>query len=275
LATITWERGKVTKEPVDKESADKESVVREPFGFADNISQPAFFTEDLPSNPIARWSPNSQPNVVLAPELGATDNDELGSYMAFLKIQQHIATLDKFAEVVKGTRFAVVAGTHFAAIQPNEMKAYAIGRSLDGDPLVKGDRTSVTKNDFDFTKDPKRQTCPFFAHIRKMNPREDNTHMVVRRGVSYTDPKDGTRGTLFQCFRSSLSNGFEIYLIQLGPQSASPSGKCRTRCNPPSPAGRPAPYQLRHVAGTPCTGAHDDSLWGILLLPQHPVFQPP
>ena len=80
-------------------------------------------------------------------------------------------------------------------------------------------------NDFKF-KPKDQSSCPFSAHIRKMNPRGDlgesgiQPHMILRRGIpfgpevsdaekqSHTTTQE--RGLLFVCYQSSLSNGFSF-----------------------------------------------------------------
>lgn len=80
-------------------------------------------------------------------------------------------------------------------------------------------------NDFKFLKG-NQDACPFAAHIRKMNPRNDLTedtirpHMILRRGIPFgpevsDEERQSTtttqeRGLLFVCYQSVLSNGFSF-----------------------------------------------------------------
>ncbi|RMZ85343.1 hypothetical protein DV737_g867, partial [Chaetothyriales sp. CBS 132003] len=90
------------------------------------------------------------------------------------------------------------------------------------------DNTSLAgNNEFDFRDDASR--CPFSAHIRKTNPRNDttvdnrnSTHAITRRGIQFGDevtPYEASsnrsdpghvRGLLFVCYQSNLSNGFSF-----------------------------------------------------------------
>ena len=82
-------------------------------------------------------------------------------------------------------------------------------------------------NDFVFGGNQTR--CPFSAHIRKTNPRDDPTpdhntpsHMLMRRAIQFgpevtahekqsqTSDPNQARGLLFVCYQSNLSNGFHF-----------------------------------------------------------------
>jgi deferrochelatase/peroxidase EfeB len=71
--------------------------------------------------------------------------------------------------------------------------------------------------------------CPYSAHIRKVNPRDDTTDLgggrptlqrrILRRGIAYgpplenprTAPEDGAdRGLLFLCYQASIEDQFEF-----------------------------------------------------------------
>jgi Dyp-type peroxidase family len=95
-------------------------------------------------------------------------------------------------------------------------------RALADDPLRNND----------FTYDPLRQDrCPFAAHTRKTNPREDLARLggseirrILRRGIQFgpeVTPKEAAaktsskdlkleRGLLFVCYQSNIANGFEF-----------------------------------------------------------------
>lgn len=80
-------------------------------------------------------------------------------------------------------------------------------------PQAVGDRTGAT--------------CPFSAHVRKVNPRDTITEqgsavdtlgrMILRRGIPYGPPyreesggEEEDRGLLFLCYQSSLDEQFEL-----------------------------------------------------------------
>jgi len=189
VAKIRWEEGYINR---------SKEVIREPFGFADNISQPLFFKEEVPANWSSTWDPTVQPNVILAPELSAADPEELGSFLAYLQIQQDTEAMGKLVRAR-----AAMTGAKSVVIQQNRL----VGRTLDGDPLVKVH--GKDQNDFDFKSDPGFHQVPEYAHIRKANPRLDSTNRILRRGATYGEEPSGPHGTHFQCFQSNLRYGFE------------------------------------------------------------------
>ena len=174
LGRVQWERGAVLSPEADH------------FGFAESISQPEFFADEL--TPGNRWDAAATLNYVLTPQPGHAN--EFGSYMAFLKIEQFV---QEFKQLI-----AAVGGN------PDDVKAQIMGRRPDGVPLAQPPH----RNDFDDAA-LTAGNCPFAAHIRKVNPRtaSERHHRVLRRGVFYTEGE--RRGALFQCFQSSLTLGFE------------------------------------------------------------------
>jgi Dyp-type peroxidase family len=84
--------------------------------------------------------------------------------------------------------------------------------------------------------DPAGLTCPWAAHIRKVNTRDSGSDMggreatykarILRRGISFgeplddrfadqtSDPEDGNRGLLFQCVQSSIESQFEFLMAR-------------------------------------------------------------
>lgn len=94
-----------------------------------------------------------------------------------------------------------------------------------------------SQNDnFRYRQDAQQSRCPYAAHTRKTNPRDDfpfhfSVHQdrrIIRRGIQYgpevTDEESATstsspdpkleRGLLFVCYQSDLSKGFSF--IQKG-----------------------------------------------------------
>ncbi len=83
-------------------------------------------------------------------------------------------------------------------------------------------------DDFRYDQKVQQQKCPYTAHTRKTNPRDDfprggtEKNRILRRGIQYgpevTDEEEtsGTssndpsleRGLLFVCYQSNLANGF-------------------------------------------------------------------
>jgi Dyp-type peroxidase family len=85
----------------------------------------------------------------------------------------------------------------------------------------------VPKNKQAYAADPDGQCCPFAAHIRKINPRDQSTdmgpnsqtlkHRLIRRAINYGDQIDNIwkndnkkRGLLFLSYQASIENQFEF-----------------------------------------------------------------
>lgn len=91
------------------------------------------------------------------------------------------------------------------------------------DPTLGADASR--NNDFKFIKG-NQDACPFAAHIRKMNPRNDlaedtiRPHMILRRGIPFgpevsaeeqqSNATTQERGLLFVCYQSVLAQGFSF-----------------------------------------------------------------
>lgn len=216
----------------------KEGRDLEHFGFADGISQPRFFIEDLDDKDTTKaWDPFASLDLVLLKDPnGKTFVDGItgepvpsedgefgfGSYMVFRKLEQNVRGWNE--------EIARLANEH--GIEPEWLGAMAVGRFKDGTPTILGgtpgsvDRLS---NDFNYAGDKKGLSCPFHAHIRKTNPREESAgpfgvtaeseraHRIARRGIPYGRPAGAGEeapsenvGLLFMCFQSSISNQFEF-----------------------------------------------------------------
>ena len=121
---------------------------------------------------------------------------------------------------------------------PDALAARLVGRWRSGTPTdhapAADNRSSqdpARDNDFSFSDDPNGERTPAVAHIRKVYPRggaekadpklsEEDTmaHRIIRRGIPYGSPfaptsgrgegVDAERGLLFQCYQSSLADGF-------------------------------------------------------------------
>jgi Dyp-type peroxidase family len=194
----------------------------EHFGFADGISQPAvrgYHDPELesrrtPSAVIAAgefvlgcagerrpltWVPSPHP----APWMVG------GSFQVFRRLRQNVPGW--------WDRMKDLAGEDG---DPDEAAARVLGRHLDGRPLACLEEGG-DPNAFDFRNDETGERTPLFAHIRKMNPREDRVfrdrgHKMLRRGIPYgpgcarDQRDDADRGLLFNSFMTSIENQFEF-----------------------------------------------------------------
>jgi len=148
-----------------------------------------------------------------------------GTYLVFRKLHEHVALFRTFLrDQAKG----YPGGEELLA-------AKLVGRWRDGTPLVSSPdhmdpelvNDNHRNNDFRYGSDPDGYRCPFSAHIRRTNPREDgigkisNRHRIIRRGVTYgTELPEGAaddgqgRGVIFIALNSHISRQFEFIQSQ-------------------------------------------------------------
>jgi Dyp-type peroxidase family len=186
----------------------------EHFGFADGISQPFLPTDSTPGycqsspeNPRPKYHSSYNPEallntVLIKDPLLPLDDCAFGSYMAYLKIEQHVDAFNQAAE-----HFGQTLPPSESGLTPAAHGAVCLmGRNRDGSPLIGGGHDD---NDFSRRLDPNGLSWPFYSHICKMNPRDGvNRTTIVRRGITYDD---GTaKGLLFQSFQADLQFQFEL-----------------------------------------------------------------
>ncbi|MFI5317791.1 MAG: Dyp-type peroxidase [Myxococcota bacterium] len=224
----------------------RDEDLREPFGFADGLSQPVIAgTPDgeklssagrtlhvvapgeillghrnvygeLTSVP---WLSNPQ----RAPRFGVN-----GSYFVLRQLRQDVAGFWKyFGDQAKGD-----------PAQKQRLAAKAIGRWRNGAPLAlypEGAPPRFSRdaeNDFSYrAADPLGDGCPLGSHVRRGNPRDSkagdpdqvlkqtNAHRILRRGRTYgpraADPASASadgheRGLLFACLNANIERQFEF-----------------------------------------------------------------
>jgi Dyp-type peroxidase family len=147
-----------------------------------------------------------------------------GSFMVFRRLKQFVPEFDQF----------LLGQARSLGMDPVLLGARMVGRWKSGAPLAltpSQDDTTLGKdpqqnNDFDFSDDPDQRRCPFGAHIRKTNPRQDipradlDPHRIIRAGipfgpeVSAAENSSGKtqqeRGLLFVCYQTSIPKQFEF-----------------------------------------------------------------
>lgn len=208
----------------------------EHFGYVDGIGQPFVEGSGLDpwpgeGTPSGRkdWEPIKPGEFVLGYETepGSLSRD----VHAFQKNGSYFA-LRKLAERVAEFRAYLTEMAKLAQWSEELVAAKMVGRWRSGAPLVsspsKDDKELATdpsrNNDFRYSDDPKGHACPFGAHVRRANPREDPTgptilqvrsHRIIRRALPYgpwlpegtTDTID--RGVMFGVINADLENQFE------------------------------------------------------------------
>jgi Dyp-type peroxidase family len=151
----------------------------EPFGFRDGLSKISFFSEKTGKLKMSRKK------IVL--------DDDQGSFMVFLKLQQHVDKFEKKVDYILEKLFPGEKDPDTIRDKRAFVEAQFMGRFKDGTPLAlspeptlgKKGLTEVSKEEilkfnlytasedgWGYEKDPLGKKCPFHAHARKMNVRE-------------------------------------------------------------------------------------------------------
>jgi deferrochelatase/peroxidase EfeB len=174
----------------------------EPFGFADGISQPQIDWEQQLQRPCTQLQytnvvalgefllgyPNEYGKItdrpLLEPDAASTgllnaedapakkDLGRNGSYLVMRQLEQDVRGFWKFLYAQAGGNIA----------DANQLGAKMVGRTRAGDPLVPiepepipgTDPRTVTQNQFTYESDPVGARCPFGAHVRRTNPRNND-----------------------------------------------------------------------------------------------------
>lgn len=214
----------------------------EHFGFLDGISQPG--VRSLPSTPYSGNDPDqgerSQdliwPGEFVFGYPGQDPKDPVkegpqpemaapwlrnGSYMVFRRLEQKVPEFRRF----------VAERAARLGMDPELLAARLVGRWKSGaplelaplrdDPARGGDKKR--RNNFAYGEDPFQRKCPYAAHIRKVNPRDDTAdkaeiqrHRIIRAGIPFGPevmPGETTtrhsRGLMFVCYQTSIERQFE------------------------------------------------------------------
>ena len=174
---------------------------KEWFGYKDGLSNPHFFPDpELQNKFNFKPDPPSALNLLLHKDYDVF----FGSFVVFLKIEQNVKLFNE-----------LIASKTDEQSQLEENAAQLVGRYRDGRPLHPDFKLPVESeeytNDFDYQDDPRGEFCPFSAHVRKVNPRDKNTHRrIVRRGKIYGHKNRAKKGLLFLSYQSSLVNFEDI-----------------------------------------------------------------
>ncbi|KAF5319216.1 hypothetical protein D9619_008724 [Psilocybe cf. subviscida] len=220
----------------------------EHFGFLDGISNPTIKGFDTVINPgpkpvdagVLLTGHTGDPALDIRPDFRpdwATD----GSFLSFRYLFQEVPEFNDFL-----TKNPLAKDGNGKALKPEEgselLGARMVGRWKSGAPIdvapFKDDPALAAdpkrNNDFEFAGEINSQLrCPFAAHVRKTNPRDDlevpppprapidiDSRRIMRRGVQFgpeltaKEKQEGKtlhdRGLLFACYQSSLTNGFQF-----------------------------------------------------------------
>jgi len=180
---------------LDLEGIPPFDYAHEHFGYRDRLSQPVI--EGTGAEPTPGSGPPIKPGEFF---LGYPDEEGAaaglpqpeilshnGSYVAYLKMEEHVAAFRDFLR------------EHGETPEQQEfIAAKLMGRWRSGAPLVlspEADDPNLgadlqRNNDFSYAhSDPHGYSCPLGAHIRRMNPRDTAVNMsrrkMIRRGGTY------------------------------------------------------------------------------------------
>jgi Dyp-type peroxidase family len=192
-----------------------------------------------------------------------------GAFMVFRRLNQLVPEFSQFLVDQAGS----------LGMDPALLGARLVGRWKSGtplalaptedDPAMASDPQRI--NNFDFSDDQGERRCPFGAHIRKTNPRQDLTPQVtlvdprriMRQGIPFgpeVSPAEEEahttqqeRGLMFVCYQTSIANRFEFLQISwannpgfiFGKQH--PDGSAVTAGNDPIIGQNSAPDRARFM----------------------------
>lgn len=177
-----------------------------------------------------------------------------GSFLVFRRLTQNVAG---FAAFVRSEADRLAHTANFPGMTPERLGALLVGRWASGAPVSRTPLTDkkdladegLANNDFFFTvdtpapaflpgvtppapfdaakSDASGLVCPLAAHIRKVNPRDQDSNLgpafdtlarrILRRGIPFGPPlanpsggDDGVeRGLHFLCYQTSIVEQFE------------------------------------------------------------------
>ncbi|MGO9272538.1 MAG: Dyp-type peroxidase [Terriglobia bacterium] len=205
----------------------------EHFGWQDGISQPGVsgLTTPLPGQRLLDpgrfvFGYPGQPGGTTAPPLLWMTN---GSFMVFRRLVQLVPEFNQF----------LAGQANNLGMDPDLLGARLVGRWKSGAPLAltpTQDNQAIAadpqqNNNFDFSNDQGERLCPFGAHIRKTNPRQDLTpqessvdpRRIIRAGIPFgpevnadeqaSENTHQQRGLMFVCYQTSIANQFEFLQI--------------------------------------------------------------
>lgn len=195
------EAGKILGSEVGYKLRNEHNHIVGPFGFVDSFSQPVFLKSDYDKycqqGGTDKWDPKASLSLVLVKDPFG-ESYSFGSYCVWQKLETNYKC---FKDKEKELAAKLGCDQEMAA-------ALAVGRFRDGTPIAlhpeKQNKDKI-ENNFNYDDDSEGAKCPFQAHIRKVNPRGDQStnkndvepdlearkkHRIFRAGVTYfNDPK--------------------------------------------------------------------------------------
>jgi deferrochelatase/peroxidase EfeB len=210
------------------------------FGYRDGIDNPDLGWPSDPSN----TTPQDLNNFLIGyPPYnpGPTQGDagvfaKDGCYNAFRIFYQDVEAFEDFLDTHAP---AVAAATNKPLQHARDwLAAKLVGRWYNGSPLIlspdKPDPNTAGATEFSYTGDPAGVQCPFSAHTRNANPRDEDVNpadtpipRIARRGMPYGAPPkppdySGDRGLIGLFLVGDLASQFELVYSWMNQNTFSP-----------------------------------------------------
>lgn len=166
-----------------------------------------------------------------------------GSFLVYRRLKQDVPAFQAF---LRSAATTLRAGGFDPSLTPDKLGALLVGRWPSGWPVMRDPTTDrgpspSGENHFSYTAatqfplpgdslplnpaDPTGRVCPFSAHTRKVQPRDDTTDLgvmehtfpklLLRRGITFgpeMDKPQAERGLLFVAFQTSIVEQFEFVM---------------------------------------------------------------
>lgn len=176
-----------------------------PFGFADGISQPLFLKADYEkysqNHDTEQWDPKASLNLVLVKDPFGKEYS-YGSYYVFQKLETNYELFQKKVDELAKKLTGKEDKNELEESDRERASALVVGRFKNGTPLALSDQPNQKgdRNSFNYADDPNGIKCPLHAHMRKVNPRQDDGNKpdlaeerrrkrrIFRAGITYFDP---------------------------------------------------------------------------------------
>jgi Dyp-type peroxidase family len=181
----------------------------EPFGFVDGLNV-LRFVEPTAAAGMETGGPGGGFTVNDSNEnLGLVlvrNTSSFGSYVVFRKLRQDVERFKRLLAEV-GDTIGEVRSSPPVTVEDAEL--FVMGRRRNGKDV--DDRRKAVPT---FKEDPNGERCPFFAHVRVMNAKEEGDktepprRQIVRRGVPYEE--EGKEGLLFLAYMASIREQYEV-----------------------------------------------------------------
>ena len=217
----------------------KNPLLDEDLHFEEGMGNPRFFPERRFADPNFHL-PHSEAAplaLVLSKDKGSPNPLGYGSFGAYIKFNFNESAITEFTETLSEKLKS--NGQRKKYNYKELANAFLIGRFKNGTPLTLYDKPIPAKpgspdvvkiNNFNYMEykkvsanqsslqlqnDSEGKRCPFFSHIRKVNPRLPGyeNKRIARRGVFFSDrDQNNLKGLLFLSFQNSLEDQFE-YIV--------------------------------------------------------------